>query len=182
MEVLANNRKHSWLKYGVAAARSQLVVIAAATASASAAGAPLGAAAGVIAAAARAASREAGQFRPARDWRFEARRPEAGESWNGASAVGSGVVGGGRGRLGPRAFAGGGGLRGQPRRGLRGRAEVVVHQRERHPRILSTTAVNGAPGGEGGQGVLGGSVVAAGQQVAGWNHAAVVTAAQPPED
>jgi hypothetical protein len=114
MEILANNRTHSRLKYGVAAARSQLVVVAATTASA--AGAPLGAAAGVIAAAARAASGEAGQVRLARDWRFEARRPEAGESWNGASSVGSGVVGGGRGRLSPRAFAGGGGLRGRPRR------------------------------------------------------------------
>jgi hypothetical protein len=52
MEVLANNRAHSWLKYGVDAARGQLVVVAAVTASASATGAPLGAAAGVIAAAA----------------------------------------------------------------------------------------------------------------------------------
>ncbi len=97
--------------------RFRLVVVAAATATASAAGAPLGAAAGVIAAAVRAASGEAGQVRLARDWRLEARWPEAGESWYGASSVGSGVVGGGRGRLSPGADAGGGGLRGRPRRG-----------------------------------------------------------------
>ncbi len=87
---------------------SRLVAVAAASAAASAAPAaeaPLGATAGVIAAAARAASGEAGQVRLARDWRFEARRPEAGKSWYGATSVGSGVVGGGRGRLSPRAFA-----------------------------------------------------------------------------
>ncbi len=83
------------LNHGAAAVLSRLVAVAAASAAASAAEASLGATSCVIAAAARAASREAGQVRLARDWRFEACRPEAGKSWYGATSVGSGVVGGG---------------------------------------------------------------------------------------
>ncbi len=83
--------QYNSLNHGAAAVLNRLVAVAAASAATSAAEAPLGATAGVIAAAARAASGEAGQVRLARDWRFEARRPEAGKSWYGATSVGSGV-------------------------------------------------------------------------------------------
>jgi hypothetical protein len=42
--------------------------------------------------------------------------------------------------------------------------------------------MDGAPGGEGGQGIFWAGVFPAGQEVAGGDHAAVGAAAEPPED
>jgi hypothetical protein len=59
---------------------------------------------------------------------------------------------------------------------------MVVHQRERHPRVVCTAAMDGAPGGENGQGIFWTGVFPAGQEVTGGDHTTVGAAAEPPED
>jgi hypothetical protein len=75
---------------------------------------------------------------------LESRGPKAGEGGDGAPGFGSGVVGGGSG-LRPGSLDRWRGLRRDHRRRWRGVAEVVVNQRERHPRVVGVGAMGSSP-------------------------------------
>ncbi len=64
----------------------------------------------------------------------------------------------------------------------RGLAEVAVDQCQGHPGVRGVGAVDGAPRGEGRQGLLEAGPLLAHQQVACWDHQAVGAGAEPPLD
>jgi hypothetical protein len=68
------------------------------------------------------------------------------------------------------------------RRSRSGLAKIAVDQCQGHPGVRGVGAVDGAPGGEGRQGLLEAGSLLAGHQVAGWDNQAVRTGAEPPLD
>ncbi len=99
---------------------------------------------------------------------------------NWLSGFGTGLVGG-RG-INPLTFQLLCGSLRDHRRGRGRLAEITVDQSEGHPGVRCGWAVDGAPGGEGRQGLLEAGSLFAGQQVAGWDNHAVRTGAEPPLD
>jgi hypothetical protein len=105
---------------------------------------------------------------------------EASQCRNQLSGFGSGLVGG-RG-LSPLTLQLLTGRLRNHRHSRGGLAEVAVDQCEGHPGVRSGGAVDGAPGGEGRQGLLEAGSLLAGQQVAGRDDQAVRAGAEPPLD
>ena len=67
-------------------------------------------------------------------------------------------------------------------RGRRSLAEVAVNEGKRHPGVGGVGSVHGDPGGDGRQSLLRTGILLPSQKVAGRDHVAVGTGAEPPQD